>query len=92
MSSRKEIDFNIHMLLERSRYTAFEQALARRFDERSAYISRAGGGTANTMEVTVSCWNGHQDKVIAIAERHGAEVDFCQSIDVRSWTEVFPGF
>jgi len=87
----KQIDFNIHMTLERSQYTVFEQALARRFDERSAYISRFGAN-GNTIDVTVSCWHGHQDKVIAIAERHGAEVNFCQSIDVRSWTEVFPGF
>lgn len=87
----KQIDFNIHMLLERSQYTAFEQALARRFDERSAYISRFCADV-NTIEVTVSCWNGHQDKVIAIAERHGAEVNFCQSNNMRDQTEVFPGF
>ena len=87
----KQIDFNIHMTLERSQYTAFDAALARRFDERSAYISRTCADV-NTMEVTVSCWHGHQDKVIAIAERHGAEVNFCQSIDVRSYTEVVPGF
>ena len=83
----KQIDFNIHMTLERSQYTVFEQALARRFDERSAYSSRFGAN-GNTIDVTVSCWHGHQDKVIAIAERHGAEVNVCNSLDMRCWTEL----